>query len=647
MIRSIIATTLLLAGSQFVTQVQAQTCSLFPLVGHQANTSGAFNDVRNLTQPADCCDACDNDVQCQGFTWTDMLFDPLGNHCFLFDSPSDGCAFHPNCVSGNPAGTPAPPPCPATYSCPQDDNLEVLLPPLLDDANTHVVLTSTNTDMQVKIIIPSQYETVKVSFENAADDAATFDSTDLTTYGFWELDYLSDPCNKYLTGTIPWDMFRTTLGGVAESRFFDAVNYATTIEIETSFELELTPETLLEKEDVDLLQTQTHTRYVRTKIPFEVTFDLSLKLWASANVESDHLRVTGALIDTTVLTVDPDSLPIATARLEFVTVIPLPLILDSASINVSDSDLAYGLSVSEVVAKRDCVESQEFCTQHWEVLINPKKCTLDGQYVALMTGACHPDSTNCLAPSPDTTTIVMDVVSDDYCGVSQEVDIVGSLSLQATACNGYMQGTVTVANPDGGAINYTEIVELHVSPTLLNSQFLAVYDEGNSIQILDYSASLTQPNQVDFEFLWAGAELRCDVVASVDAVVLVEFEATRPLLLAIGDNAAEAQPRHQRLFDDQSVRMVGAASVGADNSRPTTGTNGDIDAANTSTAATSTSAFSSPLVVGLIAGLSALVVLVIAGGLLYARRISASTAKATDEAAPEATPATELAEVAI
>jgi len=647
MIRSIVATAaLLLASSQFVSQVQAQTCSLFPLVGHQTGPGG-FRDIRNLTQPELCCDECNYDPLCEGFTWTDLIYDPSGQHCYLYDTPSDGCTFHSNCVSGNPAGTPPPPPCgnPGPV-CPHDDNLEVLLPPLLDETNTHLVLAGSNTDMQVKIIIPSQYETVKVEFANALLGDAKFDSTDLTTYTYWDIDFLSDPCNIYLTGTIPWEAFRQTLGGVHEERYYNSVHYSTTIEIETSFELELTPETLLEMgEDADLLQ-QTHTRYVRTKIPFEVYFDLDLKLWALANVVSDHLRVTGALIDTTVLTVTPDSLPVATARMEFVTVIPLPLILDYATINVSDSDLAYGLSVNEIVSKRDCVESQEFCTQHWEVLMNPKKCTLDGQYIAVVHGICHPDSTNCLTPSPDTTEIVMDVISDDYCGVSQEVDIVGSLSLQATACNGYMQGTVTVSNPDGGAINYTEIVELHVSPTLLNSQFLTVYDDANSIQILDYSASLTLPNQVDFEFLWEGAELRCDVVASVDAVVLVEFEATRPLLLAIGDAAAEPQPRHQQLFDDSSVRMLGSASIGADNSGEQPLPTGDTS--NLGAGSAAAAAFS-PMIIGLIGGISALIVLVVAGGVVYARRIRANAQKASAqaEAVPSEASISELSQVSI
>lgn len=35
--------------------------------------------------------------------------------------------------------------------------------------------------------------------------------------------------------------------------------------------------------------------------------------------------------------------------------------------------------------------------------------------------------------------------------------------------------------------------------------------------------------QVHFEFLWSGKELRCDVIASIDVIAKVEYEATRSL----------------------------------------------------------------------------------------------------------------------
>jgi len=83
---------------------------------------------------------------------------------------------------------------------------------------------------------------------------------------------------------------------------------------------------------------------------------------------------------------------------------------------VDDPDLAYGLSVSEIVSKRDCVEQEGFCTQHWRVNVNPKKCELNGQYTATMHGTCHPDATNCNEPWPATTDSVFDITSDDFCG---------------------------------------------------------------------------------------------------------------------------------------------------------------------------------------------------------------------------------------
>jgi hypothetical protein len=84
-----------------------------------------------------------------------------------------------------------------------------------------------------------------------------------------------------------------------------------------------------------------------------------------------------------------------------------------------------------------------------------------------------------------------------------------------------MKGTVTASSPQGAAIQSTEIVELIVAPTLYGSTYLTVHDAANGISILNYQATLTQPNQVDFQFEWRGSELRCDVVADVDALVRV------------------------------------------------------------------------------------------------------------------------------
>jgi hypothetical protein len=639
MIRSIAATSALLLATQVagLTFNRFSECEQYPLVGHQDGPLNGYSDLRDIVDADACCDICEGDANCEGFTWTDLIFDPTGTHCVLYDTPSDGCTPHPNCISGNPSSFQGPEPlCDApAQECPFDGNLEVLLPPLLDENNTRVVLTATSSNMQVKIVIPSQYETVKIDFEGATDDGAAFDSTNTSTWTYWQVDALSDPCNTYLTARIPWDLFRQSLGGIEEQRFYDAVYFGTLINIESSFDLELKPETLLD-EGYDGYQppSQTHTRYVRTRIPFEVHFDLKLKLWASANVVSDHLRIASALIETSVLEVTPDQYPIAKARFEFVTVIPAPLILDYATIAVNDPDLAYGLTVHEIVSKRDCLAYAPFCTQHWQVYVEPKKCTLDGQYIATVFGKCHPDSTNCLHPNPNTAQIVMDVTSDDYCGVTQEVDIYGSLSLYRTECNGYMSGTVTVSNPYGGAINHTEIVELHVSPTLYSYDFLTVYDAANSIEILYYEASLTYPNQVDFHFLWKGSELRCDVVASVDAVVRVEFEATRTSYLL----EASSRPHKQALLDDQDVRITSSASIGAapiDSANPPAGNSPPTAAGNSGSSTSAIAAMKSPLGVGLIAGLSALLVALGVVGVVLCRRSRANKSATAPPTAPE------------
>jgi hypothetical protein len=450
--------------------------------------------------------------------------------------------------------------------CEQDGNLEVLLPPLLDETETRVILTQTSSDMQVRLIVPKQYETIKVDFDGASDPSGALDSEDPDSFTYWEADFDSDPCNIIVTGTIPWDLFRSSLGGINEHRYPTAVWFDTVINIETTFELELKPETLLlEDGNTTVHQAQTHTRIVRTRIPFEIHFDLDLKLWASTEVVSDHLRVASALIDSSVLTVTPDELPLGKAQLGLVTVIPSPLILDSADIRVNDLDLAYDLSIHEVESKRDCVESEAFCTQYWLVWISPKKCDLNGQYVVTVYGVCNPDSTNCLHPSPNSTEIVMDVTSDDFCGVSQEVELEGSLHLHETECNKYMKGTVTASSPQGAAIQSTEIVELIVAPTLYGSTYLTVHDAANGISILNYQATLTQPNQVDFQFEWRGSELRCDVVADVDALVRVEFEATAPTLL---EASFSRRPGRMALLDDEDMRMSESVAISAE---PTTG----------------------------------------------------------------------------
>lgn len=468
----------------------------------------------------------------------------------------------------------------AHSTCPFDDdgNLEVNYPPLIDEINTHVVLSGQTSDMKVTIHVPKQYSTAKFDFEGASDPSGGFDSTDANANPYWTEDELTDPCYIIYTGLIPWLDFRTSLGGINERRFSDAVYYDTEINIEVTKNLTLHPETLLlEDQDIELKQAQEHVRYVRNVIPFEVKFDLQLKLWDSVEVTSDHLRVAAALTDTSVLEVDPDYLPIAKAQVDFVTLIPLPLLLTNPLISVSDPDLESGITIEEVTALRNCTESQEICTQYWHISVFPEQCTLNGIYTATLTGVCHPDSVNCLAPSPNTVDIVMDITSDDFCGIVQEIDIVGSLSLSATQCNGLMHGTVEVSNPQGGAINHTQITQVEVSPTLLNSQILTVFDGYNTL--LNYSSTLTNPDTVDFYFQWLGSELRCDVIASVDVMVLVEFEATRSLQLLTLSAARDTTDKKRKVLqqatfnDEYAMRMLSHASVAA-------GTDGEITPAD-------------------------------------------------------------------
>jgi hypothetical protein len=207
MIRSIAATSALLLATQVagLTFNSFSECEQYPLVGHQDGPLNGYSDLRDIVDADACCDICEGDTNCEGFTWTDLIFDPTGTHCVLYDTPSDGCTPHPNCISGNPSSFQGPEPlCDApAQECPFDGNLEVLLPPLLDENNTRVVLTATSSNMQVKIVIPSQYETVKIDFEGATDDGAAFDSTNTSTWTYWQVDALSDPCNTYLTARIP------------------------------------------------------------------------------------------------------------------------------------------------------------------------------------------------------------------------------------------------------------------------------------------------------------------------------------------------------------------------------------------------------------------------------------------------------------
>jgi len=170
------------------------------------------------------------------------------------------------------------------------------------------------------------------------------------------------------------------------------------------------------------------------------------------------------------------------------------------------------------------------------VLIYPEQCTMNGVFTAYVTAECHPLVENCLHPSPDDATIVMTITSDDFCGHSQVVEVTGTLNVLATECNEYMFGSVFATAQ--GDLNMTNIERLRASPALLGAGFYTVYDEDLSILNLDYSATPASPNQVDFSFLWRGDIMRCDVLASIEVRVGVEYQATRNL----GTFSVEGEP---------------------------------------------------------------------------------------------------------
>jgi hypothetical protein len=341
-------------------------------------------------------------------------------------------------------------------------------------------------------------------------------------------------------------------------------------------------------------------------IPFEVCFDLELKLWSATEVLSDHLRLASAVIDSSVLEVDTDVHPLADAQLELVTVIPLPLWLTAAEIFVDTTGLDYDLNIVELVEKRNCDFQAAFCTQHWRVNINPQQCTLNGQFVARVTGACHPDADNCIEPTPNTSDIVMDIRSDDFCGVTQEVEVQGYLDIEETQCNKKMKGSIRVENSEGAAINQTRIMKVRAEPTLEGSNFMTIYDESYDVSVLDFTWHSPQSNVVDFEFKWHGAHLRCDVNAHLEVMVMVEFDATRPLLLSVGPSGA-------RMLEDgdmkeETMRMLEATGfIASDPSEPTDSTSppsaGNGNGNGSSPAAASSPSTLSVLVASLVAAL--------------------------------------------
>lgn len=472
-----------------------------------------------------------------------------------------------------------------------DDNLEVRFPPLLDDDGTFVQFNGNGSaDMVVSIYVPIQYDTVAFSFTGASSPAGGFDSeTSLNNY--WTADTESDLCNTIYTGIIPWDLFRTSLGGVVETVTTSATSFATEIGINVTRPLTLTPQTKL------LLQAdQQHTRTVRLKVPFEVTFERLLTLDNSIVIPSNELRLEAALIETSVLDVIPTGSPLANARFEVITIIPLPLRLDpNPTITVTDAALGDGLAVRELSGLADCDVDNAFCTQHWEVLVSPNKCDLTANYTINFSAFCH-DARNCVHPAVDSEDVVLQVASDSFCLVTQEVTVQGTLDLAPTECNDYLQGSVTVSNVDGAQFNRTEIIEVLAHPPLANPyilvdepRYVTVFEEGVSPTVdLDYNANEVSGNQATFEFLWRGSELRCDVEATVHVVVRVTYQATRDLSLLELAGFDKKNLKAGELFTkttlmkitdadangatDQTVRMTSGVAIGADAN--TVGSNG-------------------------------------------------------------------------
>lgn len=76
---------------------------------------------------------------------------------------------------------------------------------MLDENDTRVVFNHGDEDMQVRLLIPKQYRTLKVDFEGATNQGAAVD-VDLSSgpsAPFWEFDEKSDPCNVIATSSIP------------------------------------------------------------------------------------------------------------------------------------------------------------------------------------------------------------------------------------------------------------------------------------------------------------------------------------------------------------------------------------------------------------------------------------------------------------
>lgn len=534
------------------------------------------------------------------------------------------------------------PNCDVAVVCPEDDdNLEVQYPPELDETNTEVIFDGNGTaEFLVTIIVPNQYNTANISFESASDSSGGFDSESGLASPYWTADTTSDPCNTIYTGLLPWSEFRRTLGGVEETFTPSSTSYSTVIVVEATRPVVVTPETkLLQVPD------QTFTRKVTLRVPFEITFQTLLYLSDSVIIRSNNLRVEPALLETSIVEILDDGSPdLARAVFEIVTVIPLPLRLDSTpTISTGNPDLDHALSIQ--LRAQDCDVDNAFCTQYWTVELRPRQCTLNGIYSVRWTGVCH-DLRNCVDPVPNFTEVDFDITSDSFCGVFQEISLSGILELDpVTSCNGRLFGFVHVTNDHGAQLNKTEIVQVIAHPPLENPyifgdpRFVEVYAEGLPPAFpLDFQIEDELPDEVIFSFLWLGSQLRCDVEASVHIVVRVEYQATRDLgLLEMPPNSDKKSVKagetfNQMMlleFDDQTLRMTGQSAIGADPAAPNGGPTGGEPT-------TLVAGVSNAVVIGAGIGVLALIVILITVGVVVIRKVKKNAEKEIEAAAAEA-----------
>ena len=83
---------------------------------------------------------------------------------------------------------------------------------MLDEDNTHVVFGAGGEDMQVRLLVPKQYSTLKVSFEGASNQGAAANVNLANPFAnMWHFDTTSDPCNVIATSKIPVSQWREDL----------------------------------------------------------------------------------------------------------------------------------------------------------------------------------------------------------------------------------------------------------------------------------------------------------------------------------------------------------------------------------------------------------------------------------------------------